>query len=325
MKKLFQSSILLLALAGLLVTPSLAQSDAGASRGEAGFEVSKETELKLIFAIPSERLAAEGNAITVNVHGDRGVLASNRFSDIRRPDGPSPDSHLVLVAFAENPRIRESIHAAAVKGQRVEIAIDVNGETHQRLTYDSVYEVSAKALAHGILPRVFHAEAVGPDGVDGGEGPFALIPVCGDGLCEGDAFPPETCATCPEDCGGPCNFCGDGFCTLGEGCENCEEDCGPCDDCPMDLPDDTVEILFFAGPTLGSDCWLDHVQPNRQVIYNRRSTLFLSFTVTRVLECDGTVTETIVPGTLEFICRDCWQRTEEQCNGPMDWAPPCTL
>ena len=53
-----------------------------------------------------------------------------------------------------------------------------------------------------------------------------VIPPCGDGLCEDDKG--ETCATCEEDCGGPC--CGNGKCDveLGETCSECPEDCEAC-------------------------------------------------------------------------------------------------
>jgi hypothetical protein len=48
--------------------------------------------------------------------------------------------------------------------------------------------------------------------------------VCGDGWC----IPPESAASCPEDCaGGPA--CGNGVCSGGEGCNTCPADCGNCD------------------------------------------------------------------------------------------------
>jgi hypothetical protein len=38
-------------------------------------------------------------------------------------------------------------------------------------------------------------------------GPAAAIDVCGDGICNGNAVPPETLQTCPADCGGPPGGC----------------------------------------------------------------------------------------------------------------------
>ena len=49
---------------------------------------------------------------------------------------------------------------------------------------------------------------------------------CGDGAC---SFP-ETCSSCPMDCGS-CGGCGDGTCGAGESCSTCVPDCGTCDAC----------------------------------------------------------------------------------------------
>ena len=49
---------------------------------------------------------------------------------------------------------------------------------------------------------------------------------CGDGACA----PPETCGTCPVDCGA-CEPCGDGVCDAAESCDTCPFDCGACPGC----------------------------------------------------------------------------------------------
>lgn len=38
----------------------------------------------------------------------------------------------------------------------------------------------------------------------------------------------EDCETCPQDCGGTCSICGNGFCSGVETCSSCAADCGTC-------------------------------------------------------------------------------------------------
>jgi len=52
----------------------------------------------------------------------------------------------------------------------------------------------------------------------------AAPPVCGDGSCTG----PETCSSCPGDCGACTPTCGDGSCNGAETCSSCPGDCGAC-------------------------------------------------------------------------------------------------
>ena len=222
----------------------------------------------LFFAIAGEKLANEDNTVAVTVYDDRGTLAVESFSI-----GKLGEPLLVLEAFSQNPQIRAAVHKSASEGQRVDVEISVNGEVFQRAGYDELNNVSAEALSFGLLPRALPSKAVGPDGVDPNGGPFSLIPICGNGECENGPFdfPPENSFNCPEDCGGPWLFCGDGTCTAPENCENCEVDCGPCPGCPTDLGNFLVETPLFALGVTGSDCWLDHEQPNQQVIYLSRS------------------------------------------------------
>lgn len=51
--------------------------------------------------------------------------------------------------------------------------------------------------------------------------------ICGDGICQTSGVPfGEDCEICPEDCGGSCTICGNGFCSAGESCSSCSLDCG---------------------------------------------------------------------------------------------------
>lgn len=53
----------------------------------------------------------------------------------------------------------------------------------------------------------------------------ACLPVCGDSSC---AVGTETCASCPADCGVCAPVCGNGSCQAPETCLSCPSDCGAC-------------------------------------------------------------------------------------------------
>jgi hypothetical protein len=59
------------------------------------------------------------------------------------------------------------------------------------------------------------------------------IPVCGDGVCDGSAWPPESLETCPDDCGGqPSNQC------VSEACTSCDRPTSSTVDLDIDgIPD----------------------------------------------------------------------------------------
>lgn len=56
----------------------------------------------------------------------------------------------------------------------------------------------------------------------GGDDDSSPAVFCGDGYCSY----PETCSTCPRDCG-YCSYCGNGYCISPETCSTCPADC-PC-------------------------------------------------------------------------------------------------
>ncbi|HXU31307.1 MAG TPA: hypothetical protein VN851_12075 [Thermoanaerobaculia bacterium] len=58
-----------------------------------------------------------------------------------------------------------------------------------------------------------------------GARPARAIDVCGNGICAIHAVPPESCSTCPQDCG---SCCGNGICAAPENCATCGTDCGTC-------------------------------------------------------------------------------------------------
>ena len=84
------------------------------------------------------------------------------------------------------------------------------------------------------------------------------ITVCGNNVCEPHGTPfGEDCETCPEDCGGSCNFCGNGFCTSPESCSSCAADCGTCPwetDSDGDGVYDDVDNCLYTVNSNQADC-----------------------------------------------------------------------
>ncbi|HLD80608.1 MAG TPA: hypothetical protein VJA40_01255, partial [archaeon] len=95
------------------------------------------------------------------------------------------------------------------------------------------------------------------------------LPSCGDGAC----LLPETCATCPNDCGScPLPYCGDSHCQgvlLGETCATCPSDCcslcgdrvcdgafygETCATCPQDCGNCVTSCSSFNSLSCGSSC-----------------------------------------------------------------------
>ena len=83
--------------------------------------------------------------------------------------------------------------------------------------------------------------------------------VCGDGVCASNSFPPEDSETCPEDCGGSSNICGNGICTFPESCSTCVADCGTCPDADGDGVLDVVDNCKFVSNWNQNDCDNDGV------------------------------------------------------------------
>lgn len=86
-----------------------------------------------------------------------------------------------------------------------------------------------------------------------GSPPAQALVICGNGICEA-GVPPlgEDCEVCPEDCGGQCSICGNGFCIGSEDCASCSDDCGTCpgatDTDGDGVYDDVDNCVYTANP-----------------------------------------------------------------------------
>lgn len=319
--------LMTLGLLVLNVVPLAAQADRDSAQLTGDLGTAAATDALLFFAIPDARLSDGPNTATVLVHAGDALLAKESFSKLVAPRRQGDASHLVLEAFAEQPELRRQIHAAAA-GSRAQIMIEV--QVNHELLQRTPYEQRATASGHALTLAAPSTRVAVPQQFAAFDPsrPLTRIPICGNGVCESNDFPPESCETCPQDCGGPCTICGNGICSANESCESCEADCGACPDCPTDLDPESrtqrVWVDIFGGP-VDRDCWLDHRNPSQQVEYIAFRTLFRTFTVDRVLECDGTITETVQSGSTTYFWDVCWARTETRCNGKKDWIPPCTI
>ncbi|MEM9291211.1 MAG: hypothetical protein AAGD01_06000 [Acidobacteriota bacterium] len=150
--------------------------------------------------------------------------------------------------------------------------------------------------------------------------------VCGNGVCDGpqvrqgsgSLFFEEDCETCPEDCGGPCSICGNGFCGNSESCSSCPSDCGPCTICPENLgTEERIENLaVIEYSTYCYDAWPGRAYYTYTRYDNKR------YTVQLTRECNGTITETLVPGSTVYYSSYCYRYRGGFCPYSYGLASP---
>lgn len=56
-------------------------------------------------------------------------------------------------------------------------------------------------MKRSLAPSMLAALALAVAAATLAPAPAAAIPICGDGICQTTAFPPESCSTCEQDCG----------------------------------------------------------------------------------------------------------------------------
>ena len=195
------------------------------------------------------------------------------------------------------------------------VEISVAGNRVAEMSLAELRERSDDVKALGLLPSVADRETSGAGaGVADVFGERRLkIPVCGDGTCFQGGFFNEDCETCPQDCGGPCQICGNGFCGSLENCSTCAADCGACPTCPTNLGNET-RTSILSTTVGGLSCLRDIYNFNSSSYYQATTFNYITFQVQRTRECDGSITETVVPGTTSYFSTYCYRYLNWPCS-----------
>lgn len=167
-----------------------------------------------------------------------------------------------------------------------------------------------------------------------GGGAAWAIDVCGNGICFATTTPPETCATCPQDCG-PCNTGTDQDADgVADSQDNCPTNYNPSQvDCDGDGIGDACDSFnattsSFTTTTvanvrfLGSQC---HLSPGGgSNSYNYYQYVLRICTGTRTTYCNGTVVENVTNCTDSSV-RLCSKWTSASCSFAWNYTvyPPC--
>ncbi|MCH9648399.1 MAG: heterocycloanthracin/sonorensin family bacteriocin [Deltaproteobacteria bacterium] len=309
-------------------------------------DLSPSTRL-LFYSIPADQLEAGKNEVEVKVWVDDQVFLSEVFVMAKRAveaiqersreqqrselgdldldldldfEKPVEDSgSVVFELLGDRPELRaELVLLGEGSAHAVDIEVVVNGQGVVHQAFHEFSSDSAEAVSRHGLPVVAKATAQAfpistkPQQPQGFE-------VCGDGICAG-GMPPlgENCESCPVDCGGACSICGNGYCGGTERCFNCEADCGVCQNCPTDLGN-AIRTQYLGSQSLGLDCRAGGAGPT---LYDFLRNDYKRWTVHKTEECDGTITETIVPGTTSFFSLFCYAWVGLNCPFPNGVASP---
>lgn len=230
---------------------------------------------------------------------------------------PRPTS-TTFELLADRNAIRAQLYELAAE-HAVTLEVTVNGGNSIYSTFDDFTRTSADTVASAGLPtatnataQVFAISANKPDAPQN-------FYVCGDGSC-GGGTPPigENCESCPADCGGPCSVCGNGYCGGTEDCSTCPSDCGACASCPYDRG--TEQRQQYLGSTPYSSYCMDAWPGTMYYTYTRND--YKRWTVQLTEECDGSITETVVPGSTSYFSTYCWKYTGIYCSYSYGYASP---
>lgn len=294
----------------------------------------------VFYAVPDDLLSADSNRVEIRVSVDGAAYLVDGFhlangelqaieegrSERQRSEHPQalrpPTANAgasgfkVFELLAERAETRAELHRLAGEAT-IELEVSVNGVVAVRQSWSELAENSRRTLeSHGLPVAI--AESTKPSS-DASPGPRSLEG-CGDGYCdtEENVDGGEDCESCPEDCGGPCAICGNGFCGPTEGCSNCSLDCGPCTTCPEDLgTEERTEYLYST--SLGWECgdaWTS------KMYYDYQENHFKRYRVRRTRQCDGTITESVVPGSTYYFSNYCWRPTYVSCSWSYGYPYP---
>lgn len=264
----------------------------------------------LFYAIPAGKLSRESNAVRVRASIGDEVLLVEELATGRVPNDAEYGVFEFLASHAVERQEMARLNERA--GEHVRMEVSVNGEALLDLSLSEFVKNSDDVLSLGVLPTAAEA-SVERKGDLGQAGRLAMkFYVCGDGTCSPGSFPSgEDCETCPQDCGGPCSICGNNYCGPSESCQSCSSDCGSC--CPTTLPQQTRTELIST-QFLYSSCLLNVFYPFEGAFYDYTQLNYKRYKVNRVRECDGSITETVVPGSTTYFTQYCYHYTGWYCG-----------
>ncbi|MEM9291209.1 MAG: hypothetical protein AAGD01_05990 [Acidobacteriota bacterium] len=297
----------------------------------------------LFYSVPMNILSDDGNEVIVKVFTNGALYVQESFRFERRAveeahreqrqrfekglEGASADipelvqEAAVFELLADRSAVRATLLEMSAEA-KAELAIEVlvNGGTVLYQGWADFAADSGEQLQQNGLPTAVKATATvfQTEATPGNPQEFF---VCGDGFCGGGSPPlGETCETCPQDCGGPCSVCGNGFCGVIENCGSCPADCGPCAICPKDLG--TEGRIDNLGTTILSVDCMNGWAGQQYYLFSRQDLKIYS--VQRTEQCNGTITETEVPGSATYSSTYCWDSTSSPCSFGFGYAStPC--
>lgn len=281
----------------------------------------RKAEPILLFSLPGESVAA-GAQVTTEVRVGGELYLSESFvhqaegvlAQARRDDG----SVLVFELFDTESAERGQLLALQPEAE-ASITIAVDGQVLRQLSLAEFLAESDQVKNLGVLPRAIDSRV---ERLAELPQVYSIQPkfhICGDNICSQEGFQPETCLSCPEDCSEMC-YCGDGICNGWESCSNCQSDCGSC--CPTNLPNQQYYDLLGANP-IGTQCFQDIFYPYAGTLYWEYQFYYKITTVSRVRECNGSITET--PISVTYTYTYCYQGSGLPCSWGFPYYPSCTF
>lgn len=289
-----------------LVFYSIPDASLGEARSRVEAEVRVDGERFVV-----ERFEVTAGAIEAARERDRAALRASV------PEGPSglagaartPDA-VVFELLGDRPELRARLHELAAERRAIAVEVTVDGRSVLYRTLDELAAAGPELLAVAGPPVAVDAAAQAFAASFLGAEPQRFY-VCGDGSC-GGGTPPlgENCESCPQDCGGSCSICGNGFCGGTETCSTCSADCGACPSCPESLG--IEERTDWLGGTPISTYCMDAWPGRLYYTYTRND--YKRYDVERIRQCNGTITETVVPGSTTYFSAYCWKYTGVPCS-----------
>ena len=225
----------------------------------------------------------------------------------------------VFELLAASPELRQVLFEEGADGD-LSVEVEVDGILVDRLRWAELLAASGALRSGGALPVATQTSAT--LFAQSSLVPTLQIPICGDGNC--DTTPiilPEDCETCPQDCGSACSICGNNYCGPSESCQTCSADCGSCPSCPTTLSNQTRTELI-GQIVLSTVCLDDVFYPWDPTVFDYTRFSYKRYVVSRVRECDLSITETVVPGSTTYFYKYCYGRTANSCSSSFG-SPSC--